>query len=119
VGEGDFGWSPSEHKARSRFRSWRSRAIEIPITRSLIQMEIKVPRWGRLGVICQVSYFALTLSSWYFRHFCQSFSVLDEHCSVTQRSILHRGNGDIQRERSMAVTLDDILPGKMLGNNVL
>lgn len=119
MGEGDLGWSPSEGEARSRFRSWRRRAIEIPITRSLIQMEIKVPRWGGLGVICQISYFALTLSSWYFRHFCQSFSVLDEHHSITQRSILHRGNGDIQRESSMAVTLDDILPGKMLRNNVL
>ena len=82
-------------------------------------MEIKVPRWGGLGIIHQISNFALTLSSWYFKHFCQSFSVLYEHCSVTQRNILHRGNGDIQRESRIAVTLDDILPGKMLRNSVL
>lgn len=82
-------------------------------------MEIKVPRWGGLGIIRQISNFALTLSSWYFKHFCQSFSVLYEHCSVTQRNILHRGNGDIQRESRIAVTLDDVLPGKMLRNSVL
>lgn len=106
-------------RPRSRFENWRNRTRGILIAKPVINTEIKVPGWDRSRMICQIASFDLTPSSWYFRKFCQSFAVLYQHCLITQRRTILRGNRNTHRESRMAVTSDDISPGNILQENVL